>query len=344
MGLDGSRRRLQDGSSISWMASPRSNFTSCRVERLPMGTCVSIHPPVEPGSRLFQRFTARRASFGTVLVMNSQEFTDRPTGPKSDRRVRNPDFRFTLEGILEAPFGGDYLVAAEGLFGHAVREEWRFFGLPEPFHGAWGLSPLWMSPSSRYVSSLVPPRGGAASARDISFRCSLLTRASFAGRILGSMFFDRIERMESSAGVGRPTSLDVYGHGEVALRVILGFSGLPEGGRIPPGGYPSALAGIFADVHGGQVHRFSVYGVGWIFPREDSLKRVVLLLRMFPFQGFPQPPFFLVYEPPGSCFRGGVPLPQARSPSRPSPPKPVSGFGFLGRPPIHRCTEWRSVP
>jgi len=30
------------------------------------------------GSRPFQRFTARRASLGTILVMNSQEFTDMP--------------------------------------------------------------------------------------------------------------------------------------------------------------------------------------------------------------------------------------------------------------------------
>ena len=57
----------------------RPDFTNCRVGRIPSGACASRSPPsFRLGSRPFQRFTARRASFGTVLVMNSQGFADGP--------------------------------------------------------------------------------------------------------------------------------------------------------------------------------------------------------------------------------------------------------------------------
>ena len=50
-------------------------------------------PEKNPGSRLFQRFTARRASFGTVSVMNSRAFTDEPASRRVPTRSQ-PHFQF----------------------------------------------------------------------------------------------------------------------------------------------------------------------------------------------------------------------------------------------------------
>ena len=66
--------------------------TTFRLHELQGGTtsfgdgCLRSPPSLRLGSRLFQRFTARRASFGTVLVMNSQGFADLPVSLREPTR------------------------------------------------------------------------------------------------------------------------------------------------------------------------------------------------------------------------------------------------------------------
>jgi hypothetical protein len=50
-------------------------------------------PGLRLASRLFQRFTARRASFGTDSVMNSRAFTDEPASRRVPTRSQ-PHFQF----------------------------------------------------------------------------------------------------------------------------------------------------------------------------------------------------------------------------------------------------------
>ena len=51
-----SRPPLQGTSSFAWVRQPRSDFTICRVERLPSGTCVSDLP--QPLRTRFEAFPA----------------------------------------------------------------------------------------------------------------------------------------------------------------------------------------------------------------------------------------------------------------------------------------------
>ena len=73
--------------------------------------------------------------------------------------------------------------------------------------------------------------------------------------------------------------------------VILGSAGLPAGGRIPPGGYPSAVARAMAGLHAGKSSRFPVHRVGEDVLRGVSTKFVNPCSWMFLFQGFPEAPF-----------------------------------------------------
>jgi len=82
------------------------------------------------------------------------------------------------------------------------------------------------------------------------------------------------------------------------------------GSRILPGRYPLAFATALASFHESQMILFLDYEVEVIVPRGTSTKFVDPVFRIFPFQGFPPPPFFLVYEPPGFCFGGGFPRPR----------------------------------
>lgn len=97
---------------------------------------------------------------------------------------------------------------------------------------------------------------------------------------------------------------------EAAWSDDLDSAGLPAGGRIPPGDYPSSLATALASFHGGQLRLSLAYEVELSLPRGISAKSVDPILRIFLFQGFPPAPFFPVYWPPGSSFGGGVPRPR----------------------------------
>ncbi len=131
------------------------------------------------------------------------------------------------------------------------------------------------------------------------------------GTFRGRLFFDSIERILYSARGSRLLLLDDSVEGfDLSLAVIPVCSGSPVGGGIPPGGYPSAFATALASFHSGQMSVFLVYEVDLIAPRGTSTKFVGPVLRIFPFQGFPPPPFSLVYEPPGFCFGGGFPRPR----------------------------------
>jgi len=105
----------------------RPDFTNCRVGRIPSGACASRSPlSFRLGSRPFQRFTARRASFGTVLVMYSQGFSDLPgiSLCPSDSQFR---FRFHQRWNYRASLLGNLSNAAEDLFDLAYALEAEVF-------------------------------------------------------------------------------------------------------------------------------------------------------------------------------------------------------------------------
>jgi hypothetical protein len=87
----------------------------------------------------------------------------------------------------------------------------------------------------------VPLEGDTSSARDIGFRRSPLTSLSMPPKERRNQ--QGPEFQIPSGGEDAPRnalrhSLGRFGWNEPASTVILGSSGLPEGGRIPPGGYP----------------------------------------------------------------------------------------------------------
>jgi len=139
------------------MPQPRSDLTSCRVERLPSGTCVLDLPQGRsPGFEAFSAVYRAPGLFSTALVMNFQSFADGLNGHKGRRSIRNPFLRVSRTGgfpsrqALRPP--GDYRSKHGTHYEPAAWAEQRFLGLPRPFCGARGLSPLRTSPSSRSLS------------------------------------------------------------------------------------------------------------------------------------------------------------------------------------------------
>ena len=101
---------------------------------------------------------------------------------------------------------------------------------------------------------------------------------------------------------------------EAGSTIILGSSGLPAGGRIPPGGYPSPFATAMAGGYARQSSRFPAYRAGDGVLRGVSTKFVGSRFWMFPFQGFPAPPFSLVSLAARVLLRRGLSSSQTRSP------------------------------
>ena len=334
------------------MRQPRSNFTDLQ------GGTTSFEdrkvfdlPWTKVQVRGFSSGLPRaRASFGTVLVMNSQEFMDTPRGPKSERRVHNLDLPFHGSGRF--PRGRSLMGRAatspglEGV-GLGFRMEWRFFGVPGPFHGARGFSPLRTSLPSQLNLLSGSTRERIGIARSINLRCSpLISPDPISYEIGGSGNPMFSEKLSGGSGVPRMTSRSSLGQASREAKPGstdgLDCSGSPEGGRIPPGGYPSpgwpsiAGRGLPASRHS-LVHEAARRSL-----REASVKSVGLRLRMFPFQGCPQLPFHPVHWPPGSL-GGGVPVLRG-SPSWKDPPSTIPGRGLAFRIPIYRSTGGREFP
>jgi hypothetical protein len=86
-------------STLRYIFVRSSVSTTFRLNELQGGTTsfgdLRLRSPLglRPGSRLFQRFTARQASFGTVPVMNSRRFADRPEALRQPT-CSQPRFQF----------------------------------------------------------------------------------------------------------------------------------------------------------------------------------------------------------------------------------------------------------
>jgi len=87
---------------------------------------------------------------------------------------------------------------------------------------------------------------------------------------------------------------------------------------------------------------FPVHGAAHRELRGNPRKIGYPISRMFLFQDFPQSPFSLVYEPPGSYFGGGFLRFSRRALQEAVPPASRAGFSFPT--PIFRSTGWRGVP
>ena len=224
--------------------------------------------------------------------------------------------------------------------------EWGVFGVPGPLHGARGFSPL---------RTLLPIRAFSfpgATERRCGFRRGhrlspqpvypfhLALRRGIRG---GHSFrFHLAERQLR----GKPYDFRLGGLRGDGPRstVVPGSSGLPEGGGIPPGGYPVA---------GWSIHRWMALAASTSFSRargsapnaagEPGEGRLSLLADV-PISGLSAVPNLLDSLAARVVLRRWRPSPQARSPYRPRPPASPKERGFVGRPPIRRCTGRRSAP
>ena len=91
-------------------------------------------------------------------------------------------------------------------------------------------------PSDRFLFQVLP-ENGSDSVPDIIFRCSPLTSwpCLAVGASLGPVFFDSIEGIGRSPGLGYPRPLGGSPGRSPGLSVILGFSGLPGKAGFLPG-------------------------------------------------------------------------------------------------------------
>ena len=127
-------------------------------------------PEKNLGSRLFQRFTARRASFGTILVMNSQEFMDVPDFRRGPRRSQSHLFRFTTRWDFRGPKAeaSDATLPRGGLVGPRIAVGAEILGFTTAFLrglGFFSLSSLTTHPtlvSGFYLAAEWTPSGTSA--------------------------------------------------------------------------------------------------------------------------------------------------------------------------------------
>ena len=185
--------------------------------------------------------------------MNSQEFTDAPAALRQPRRSQS-QIRVSRTAGLPLDPNGPYLAAAEGLFNHAI---------------AVGAEIL------RFTGAFLRGRRFFSSQTSLSIRLSLRrsTARRFGFRLghrLSSQPLDRFFRLLSKDGFPRfrcflitirriglssagiaPRSWTASFGFDPSSSVTLACSGLPVGGRIPPGDYPSPLCSSIAGVFRG---------------------------------------------------------------------------------------------
>ena len=153
-----SRSSLWVTSSFAQLLRPRSDFTSCRVERLPSRTCVFDLPRRKNSG--FEAFPAVYRAPSLYWHRPGYEFPGvhgwalasklATTHSQSHFRFHpRRDYRRLRKQVSEI-----YRTAAEDLSIMRMRQEQRFFGLPWPFCGARGLSPLRTSRFIRFICSL----------------------------------------------------------------------------------------------------------------------------------------------------------------------------------------------
>ena len=116
-------------------------LNALRVGRAPSGTCVSRCHLTYARIEAFPAVYRAPGLLGTDLVMNSQGFADGPDASLQPTHSQ-PRIRVSLTRRLTSHlFRCLPTRFSEGLFNHGSEEQ-RFSGLPQPFCGARGFSPL----------------------------------------------------------------------------------------------------------------------------------------------------------------------------------------------------------
>lgn len=226
--------------------------------------------------------------------MNSQEFTDAPAALRQPRRSQS-QIRVSRTAGLPLDPNGPYLAAAEGLFNHAIAVGTEILR----FTGAFLRGRRFFSSQTSLSIRLSLRR---STARRFGFRLGHRLSPQPLDRFFRLLSKDGLPRFRcflitirriglSSAGIAPRSWTASFGF-DPSSSVTLACSGLPVGGRIPPGGYPSPLCSSIAGVFRG-IASLSVYGLGSESQARPSTKFVRPRLRMFLFQGFPHLPFSL---------------------------------------------------
>ena len=248
-----------------------SASTTFRLHELQGGTTsfedfrLRSPPEKNPGSRLFQRFTARRASFGTVSVMNSRAFTDSPYRPKAIRVVRNPISSFTDGGAIVASTKREAWISTfrgGGLLRHALAIGAEIFRSTVAFllgRRLFSSSDITAHPFFFFSGSTRHRLGFGASIASRRSPSSLQPLPE-GSDFRAPCFSDPSERIGRSAVKGHPLSLEAFAatHGSSLPPC---FFRSTDGGRIPPGCYPSLFAPALASVH---AEEFALLPVHWM--------------------------------------------------------------------------------
>ena len=125
---------IHDDTSIAMRSLPRSDFTNCRVERLPSGTVVSDLARHEGGLEAFPAVYRAPSLFGHRSGYEFPEVRGHACYPKKPTCSQPLIPVSPMAGLPTRP-KGRYQASWRRL-------ERRFRGLPRPFRRAWGLSPL----------------------------------------------------------------------------------------------------------------------------------------------------------------------------------------------------------
>ena len=117
-----SRSSLRGTSSFARLLRSRSDFTSCRVERLPSRTFVFDLPhPFRHGFEAFPAVYRAPSLFWHLLVMNSQQFTDTPSSMNAADLFATPFPVSLTAGLSLLPMGypRKSTICGGGSFNHA---------------------------------------------------------------------------------------------------------------------------------------------------------------------------------------------------------------------------------
>ena len=258
--------------------------------------------------------------FGTVPVMNSRRFAEIPAPCDAD--IFASPFRVSLMwGLPPRPFEGS--LPEKGASGGGI---FRFYrGLPSgpgvflPLGNRFPIFPL---PSRFHRAAVSTPPGHRLSVSPFLRPLSLAE-----GRIEGVLFPDFVSGgwpLPRQGVALLPWMVSPGSSGSSHRPRVL--PGLPGGGGFPPGCCPRRYFASWQVRFPDRIF-FPVYWAGLFpFPRRGSPKRVPSCLRMFLFQGFPQPPFSHLHGRPGSSSAVAFLTPRRGALATGSSPSFRSGF------------------
>ena len=208
------------------------------------GLASPISPGDESGFEAFPAVYRAPSLFGHPLVMNFQEFMDIP---ETRRQPRCSQSRFHVSRPGGIPVSlrrepGATTLPRRGLVGPCIAVGAEILGFTAAFLrglGFFSLSDLAIHPDLEswfYHAAVGIPLGTSAFA---AAPCLLCPRALRSAVWAVPVFSERYLEDRVFLGEGCPSSLGGLTWGEPRGAVGLDSSGLPVGGRIPPGGYPS---------------------------------------------------------------------------------------------------------